>query len=67
MFFVAQLWKYKGERLENKNGDWIYTRETWILPIEHEKNEGEAIRNSQGSVLIAHSNRGMYLLVETQT
>ena len=67
MFFVAQLWKYKGERLENKNGDWKYRKETWILPIEDEKNEGEAIRNSQGSVLNAYSDRGMNLLVETQT
>ena len=61
MLFVAQLWKYIDERLENKNGDWMYKRETWILPIEDEKNEGYAIRNSLGSVLTANlDNRGTY-------
>ena len=60
MLFVAQLWKYIGERLENKNGDWMFMRETWILPIEDEKNEGQAIRNFLGSVLNAYSDRGMY-------
>ena len=27
------MWKYNGERLENKNGDWMYMEETWILPV----------------------------------
>ena len=59
MLIVAQLWKYKSERLENKNGDWMYMGETWILPIQDEENEGEAIR-TQGSVLNAYSDKGMY-------
>ena len=31
--FLAQLWKYNGERLESKNGEWMYMEETWILPV----------------------------------
>ena len=30
--FLAQLWKYNGEILENKSGDWRHLKETWILP-----------------------------------
>ena len=59
MLFIAQLWKYNDERLENKNGDWMYMGETWILPIQDEENEDEAIR-TQGSVLNAYSDQGMY-------
>ena len=62
MIFVAQLWKYNGERLENKNGDWMYLEETWILPKENEKNEHEAIRNSLGKILkVENNDRGMHL------
>ena len=39
MLFAAQLWKYNGERLENKNGDWRYMEETWILPSENKTDE----------------------------
>ena len=35
MLFVAQLWKYNSERLESKNGDWMYMEETWLLPNEN--------------------------------
>ena len=72
MLFLAQLWKYNGERLENKNGDWIYLEETWMLPNE-EKNiflqvQGEAIRNSLGSVLKVNGNgKGMYLKLKHNT
>jgi hypothetical protein len=33
MLFVAQLWRYNGERLENKNGDWMYKEET-LMSVE---------------------------------
>ena len=39
MLIVAQLWKQNGDRLENKNGVWMYMEETWILPNENKKNE----------------------------
>ena len=68
MLFLAQLWKYNGERLENKNGDWIYLEETWMLPNEDKKNEGQAIRNSLGSVLKVNENgKGMYLKLKHNT
>ena len=68
MLFLAQLWKYNGERLENKNGDWIYLEETWMLPNEEKKNEGEAIRNSLGSVLkVKRNGKGMYLKLKHNT
>ena len=62
MFFVAQLWKYNSGRLENKNGDWMYLRETWILPNETKakdsplgqitQNQGQVIRKqNQGQVI----------------
>ena len=54
MLFVAQLWKFKDERLENKNGDWMYMRETWILPIEDKENEDFELRNFQGNSLNAY-------------
>ena len=61
MFFVAQLWKYNGERLENKNGDWMYLQESWNVPNEDKKNEGEAIRNSLGKALgVDSSGKGMH-------
>ena len=44
---VAQLWKQNGDRLENKNGVWMYMEETWILPNENAKEEdqvGELVR-----------------------
>ena len=56
-FFVAQLWKHNGDKLENKNGDWMYMEETWILPNETKTKdlpEGQVIRNTHGSVLIAN-------------
>ena len=56
------MWKYNGERLENKNGDWMYLEETWILPNEDKKNKDEAIRNFDGRVLELDSNlKGMHL------
>ena len=67
MIFVAQLWKYNGERLENKNGEWKYLEETWILPNENKTNEGQAIRNSLGSVLKVDSNKGMHLKLKYNT
>ena len=61
MFFVAQLWKCNdnGKRLENKNGDWRYMRETLILPIEwtlpidyrRNMNKDQVISNSQWNSL----------------
>ena len=54
------MWKYNGERLENKNGDWLYLQETWIVPNEDKKNE--VIRNSLGKTLKVDLNgKGMYL------
>ena len=39
MIFAAQLWKDNGGRLENKNGDWMYMEETWILPTIIDRNK----------------------------
>ena len=39
MLIVAQLWKQNGDKLENKNGIWMYMEETWILPNEITTNE----------------------------
>ena len=44
MLIVAQLWKQNGDRLENKNGVWMYMEETWILPNEKEGQVGELVR-----------------------
>ena len=66
------MWKYDGERLENKNGDWIYLQETWkFLPSEDkdiyslsedEQKKGEAIVNSDGKILkLDSNNKGMHL------
>ena len=56
------MWKYNGERLENKNGDWLYLQETWIVPNEDKKNEGEVIRNSLGKTLkVDLDSKGMQL------
>ena len=41
MLIVAQLWKQNGDRLENKNGIWMYMEETWILPNENTTNEDQ--------------------------
>ena len=61
MLFAAQWWKYNGKTLENKNGDWVYKKETWIL-----SSGGQAIRNSLGSVLYADSySGGMHLNLNT--
>ena len=49
MLTVAQLWKQNGDRLENKNGVWMYMEETWILPNENTSNEdqvGELVRKT---------------------
>ena len=49
MLTVAQLWKQNGDRLENKNGVWMYMEETWILPNENTKKEdqvGELVRKT---------------------
>ena len=71
MIFAAQLWKDNGGRLENKNGDWMYMDETWILPNETKTEvrkrgqkfvEGQVIRNTLGRVLIAKRvSKGMHL------
>ena len=42
--FLAQLWKKNGDKLENKNGDWMYMEETLILPMEDQV--GELIKNN---------------------
>ena len=56
MLFVAQLWKQNGDRLENKNGDWMYMGQTWIFP------GGLVLKDSLGRVLKAKSDSiGMYL------
>ena len=47
MLFAAQLWKQNGDRLHNKNGDWMYMEETWSLPNENTTKEdqvGELVR-----------------------
>ena len=47
-------------RLENKNGNWMYMEESWILPKESFP-EGD-IRDSLGRVLKANlESRGMHL------
>ena len=49
MLIVAQLWKQNGDRLENKNGVWMYMEETWILPNENTTKEdqiGELVRKT---------------------
>ena len=47
MLIVAQLWKQNGDRLENKNGVWMYMEETWILPNENTTKEvGELARKT---------------------
>ena len=56
------MWKYNGERLENKNGDWLYLQETWIAPKEDKKDEGEVLRNSLGKTLkVDLDSKGMQL------
>ena len=73
MFIIAQLWKYNNGRLENKNGDWMYMEETWILPSENKTKgiqEGQVIRNSlfPSFVLKADSNsRGNHLKLQLKT
>ena len=62
MVFAAQLWKDNSGRLENKNGDWMYMEETWILPNESQTKDGQMIRNALGKVLKADSeSKGMHL------
>ena len=71
--FLAQLWKHNGQILENKNGDWKYLKETWILPQsltsekkikEEEKSDGFLIPDSLGSVLTANmDDTGTYSIV----
>ena len=49
MLIVAQLWKQNGDKLENKNGVWMYMEETWILPNENSTKEdqvGELVRKT---------------------
>ena len=56
------MWKYNGEILENKNGDWRYLNETWILPGPQRDIEGQEIR-TLGHVLKANkSDEGTYAL-----
>ena len=45
ILIVAQLWKQNGDRLENKNGVWMYKDETWILPNEN-TTDGELVRKT---------------------
>ena len=77
MLFVAQLWKYNGQRLESKQGDWMYMEETWILPTKTSKmglaklfsyqkkketdNEGQAITNSLGHLIAYPDSEGIHL------
>ena len=63
MLFVAQLWKYNTGRLENKNGDWMYKGEKWILPNERQV---QVIRNTtHGKVLKANLiSSGMYFKIK---
>ena len=57
------MWKYNGEILENKNGDWRYLNETWILPQPQREIEDQEIRNSLGHVLKGNkSDKGTYAL-----
>ena len=66
-FFLAQLWKYNDEKLENKNGDWMYMEETWILSKKNKTEKGQVIevRDSIGRGLKRDSdNRGMNLKVK---
>ena len=68
MAFTAQLWKYTGQRLENKNGHWMYMEETWILPNEKTKRGGQEIRNSLGTVLNVNlNNKGNHLKLQHKT
>ena len=52
MLIAAQLWKQNGDRLENKNGVWMYMEETWILPNEtktkdlSERQDGEFVKKN---------------------
>ena len=62
MLFVAQLWKQNGDRLENKNGDWMYMGQTWIFP------GGLVLKDSLGRVLKAKSDSiGMHLKLKAGT
>ena len=71
MMFAAQLWKDNSGKLENKNGNWMYMEETWILPDETKTKdlpegqnlkEGQVIRNTLGKVLKANLfSKGMHL------
>ena len=71
MIFAAQLWKDNNGRLENKNGDWMYKEETWILsneiktmdlPEGQNLKDGQVIRNTLGRVLEADSqSKSMHL------
>ena len=68
MFIVAQLWKQNNDRLENKNGVWMYMEETWILPYENETKKGQTIRNWLGRALgrvlkVKRDSRGMNLKI----
>ena len=46
---------YSDEKLMNKNGDWMYMEETWILSNENETEEGQVvtIRDAHGRGLKA--------------
>ena len=75
--FLAQLWKYNGERLESKNGEWMYMEETWILPVRKTSkrglaklfsyktkkatDDGQAIRSSIGHLNAYSDSGGMHL------
>ena len=67
MIFAAQLWKENSGRLENKNGDWMYMGERWILPGVEGQNlgEGQVIRNTHGKVLKA--SEGMHFTLKQKT
>ena len=65
MLFVAQLWKQNGDRLENKNGDWMYMGETWIL-LDENNLAGQVLRDSLGRVLKAKSDsKGTHLKLKS--
>ena len=68
MLFAAQLWKYNHGKLENKNGDWMYKEETWLLSNESNTEEGQVItiRDSLGKILTVDSDKeGMNLKLIT--
>ena len=58
MIFAAQLWKDNSGRLENKNGDWMYMEETWILPNDTKtKEQGQNLSEDESDIIEARMNQ----------